>query len=665
MNILNGFGDFLTNIGNGIATAASNVLGWFSYPSNTTALVNAKNNIDKINADFELEQMKQGFQFKVESAKLQVSRQNTIDTINASFELEQYRQRFQAEVENVKLQVGRQNTIDRINADFELEIARQQAEKHNIAVKIEADFQLEAMREQFQHQMENRRQEFEVKKLQAQFLNQYNLQKDEQNFQVKRDQTNFEYNTQLAKLGAEYEKKLQEFREEWENLRLSKKLEFETRLFEERRKLEWELKQFDRETEVILANAKLKNTLQSNEYTKIIENHPLIIQTTPTLDFYKQYQDNRNPVPPLIIISPPILEFDEYPDAAKGFFQLETRLTDKLRVFLHENYPLHDSVRPSKFLGNAYKTKRIGGEAAIEILFWTHRSIPVLLIESKVDADIIQLYVATWNAMDEQPFYRKILSFSWKEMLYPFAKRNAQSWKKIREELAAEGKSQQEIEQEGGDDEYNLNQLLAEERDKKHGINRMRDYKVNSAEYTQALAEFLGFYHCILSGLLMDSYYISNYCVPPKLPKLLPHLLEKIPAEKFKEQLVEMLVGNYRLIYQTLEVQIPSLVPELALDLAFSFAQLTNKKFATEQVLYSVIAFLKMKGSNNLEVINDIEQLKAILLSSDENYFDKLEFVLRIVDKTSIPEANKLLEAWFQLVREGYIKRKRYGNTLY
>lgn len=593
-------------------------------------------------------------------------RVNAIDKINADFELEKLRERFQAEVESFRSGCNRQNALDSIAANFKLESSRQLANRKNMIDGIHADFALEEAREQFQCEMERRRQEFEVKKLKAQFLNQYNLQKDSHNFQAELAQKNFERSIQLANLNHENAVELQKFREEWENLRLTKRLKFETCLFEERKKHEWEIKQYDRETQIVLASISLNNTRQSAEYARILDVHPLITQTTPTLDFYKQYRDGSNPVPPLVVISPPALEFDQFPHVAKGFVAMEGKLTDKIRDFLSDNYPLHDSLRPTKFLGNAYKSKRVSGEAAIEILYWTHKSVPTVLIESKVDSDDIRLYLATWDMMESIYHYEKIFELSWKDVLYPLARENAKSWKEERDKLLQEGKTQEEIVQEGGDDEYNLKISELEEKDRKRGVEKQRNYKVNGAEYTQEFTQFLGFCHNILIGLSVDSYYLLNYRVCPKLPEVLSNLLKDVPIENLKKSLVESVVGNYRLLYQRLENELPDWIPELALDLAQSLAGLDDKSYSVQQITYSLYTFLKSRNCLEINYISDYSLMESILLAGDQAYFEKLELCLKSLgEQNTVAEAEELLQVWFRLQIEGKIKHKKTGDTLF
>jgi len=533
--------------------------------------------------------------------------------------------------------------------------------RQNALDRIAADFQLEQIREE----REERQQEFELNRLKLQFLNQYQLQKNDHEFQLARDLTNFERNVQLAQLNAENAKKLEQFRQDCETLRLQKRLEFEVFMFEKRKEFEWKIQEYVRETQIIVANINRESSKESAEYQRLLDKHPLNTLVTPTLDFYKQFNNDDRPVPPLVIISPPALEFDPVRNPATDWFApIESDITDNLRDFLAEHYPVESSIRPAKFM-NGYKTKTIANENAVEILHWTHKSIPTLFIESKLSGDKIRIYIGYWEMMEKTPHYKKIVAFSRKEILYPLARANARMWQKEREKMLQMGKTEKEVIERGGINETNLSVLLLEEQDRADGLKRKWTYKIDTADYNEYLLSYLAFYHRLLAALVLDRYYILNYRVRPKLPELLADILKVILDEKLKKQLIEMVVGQYRLLYLALEAQLPHWIPEMALDLAASLARFEDKKFAKQQIIYSITVFLRTKGCETLQVIDELEQLKPILLSSDEDYFEKLDKLLRLTDKSLVPEAEKLLDVWFRLIREGHIKRKKYGSTLY
>jgi len=397
---------------------------------------------------------------------------------------------------------------------------------------------------------------------------------------------------------------------------------------------------------------------ESVEYQRLLDRHPLSILITPTLEFYQQFEqgefENGKPViPPLVLISPPALEFD---NATEWFAAIESDLTDRLRDFLAKNYPIEDKLRPSKFV-NAIKTKMIAQESAVEMLYWTHKSVPTIFLESKLNSDNLRIYLGHWEKMENFSHYKKIVEFSIKDILYPLARANARLWQEDREKLQQLGKTEKELEIIGGTNEINLKILLEEEgqyqkipNQKIPSMNRPLFYKVDTVEYKEYLLNYLSICHQILIALMLDRYYILNYQVRPKLPEVLGDLLKNFPDEKFKKSLLEMVVAQYRLLYLVLEGLSPHQIPKLALDLATSLVELEDKSFFRQQVIYSVTFFLESRNCDMTEVLSAPEKLKTAFLPSDESYFEKLNNLLKLVDENLVPEVKNLLQQWVEWV---------------
>lgn len=387
---------------------------------------------------------------------------------------------------------------------------------------------------------------------------------------------------------------------------------------------------------------------ESAEYQRLLDRHPLITLVTPTLEFYESFKEGDR-VPPLVIISPPALEFDPVKNPATEWFAvIESDLTDSLRDFLAENYPLESNLRPTKFM-NGYRTKAIGQENAVEILHWTHQSIPTLFVESKLSGDKLRVYLGYWEKMEKLPHYKKIVEFSRKDILYPLARTNAQLWQKDREKLLQLGRTEKEVEAIGGINEINLRVLLQEEQYKINGIDRKLAYKVDTTEYNEYLLNYLSLFHRVLVALVLDRYYILNYRVRPHLPEVLDNVLQNFADEKFKKQLLEMVVGQYRLLYLTLEGQLPHWIPDLALDLAASLVKLQDKNFFRQQIVYSITFFLRARRGDISQIFSESEQLERSLSLGDVDYFEKLDNLLKRADKNLVPEAENLLQRWFVL----------------
>jgi formylglycine-generating enzyme required for sulfatase activity len=526
------------------------------------------------------------------------------------------------------------NIIDIINADYQSESRRLSNQRKNILERIDADWNLEEERDKFQALMENRRQEFEVKKLAVQWLQQYHLEKDAQQFNYEEVKSKYQKYVDLARINEKNLQKVYQFVQEWENTRLQKPQDFELTLFEARKKQERELKEYDQETNLIIANTALRNTLVSAEYSRTLAQHPLESLCEPNLRFYK-HLDLSNPIPLLIIISPPTLDFAQDTHAAQCFAKIKTKLTDSLREFLEENYSLSHSIRPTNFLGDSWENQKIHGEGAMSILHYTHQSIPTLVIESKIADDTINIYFGFWESMNPNYNYKKVISIPWQEFLYPLARKNAKKWREVTKKLLELGRTQAEIEERGGDNQKNLLLLEEEEINQQFGINTKINYYVNDDEYNQKLADFLIVCHCLFASLAADQYYLYHSNMMPILPQKLPELLKNIPEGESKQNLIKTIIKIYEENYRAIQLFNPSLVPEMVLDFAFSLLSLNELSLARDQLYSSLIYWLQLR---NINVNNDSDKVKF-----NRDIIQQIYTVITPVDHTYINKVNELL----------------------
>jgi WD40 repeat protein len=269
-----------------------------------------------------------------------------------------------------------------------------------------------------------------------------------------------------------------------------------------------------------------------------------------------------------------------------------------------------------------------------------------VVLESKFDGDLLRVYLAGWDMMQEVPHYEKVLTIPWKEVLYPIARKYAEEWREYRMKLLEKGRSLEDLKRRGGDDELNLLILEEEEEDREFGRGGQHDYQYNVKEdkYIQELAQFLGICHCILVGLMADRYHFYHGDVRPKLPELLPGLLEKMPSNSLNEMLVGEIVSSYQSLYQSLEGKRPNAIPFLFLDLALSLSGLSDKSWAKKQVEFSIKAWLKLRngvseeklGLLNLE--NLLEVFKSTLTVADSEYVEKLTGCLAAIGESRYQE---------------------------
>ncbi|MEG3968997.1 WD40 repeat domain-containing protein [Microcoleus sp. T2B6] len=427
----------------------------------------------------------------------------------------------------------------------------------------------------------------------------------------------------------EHSEEMEAYRQYCEDVRLQKRLDSEREQLARRFQHEEKLEQYRRETHLILSRAQLLTALTLADDKEIRENFPLKTPARVILDAYKSYQENMKQIPLLVVISPPALHFEKFPNAAQGFDLIEDRLIDEIRDFC-KHYPLTNQERPVRYQGADWKSKSFHGKTAIDTLHHVLKSVPTVVLESKVDGNSLNIFLAAWDMMQEVPYYEKVLTIPWKEVLYPIAQKYAREWSNLRIILLDKKTSMEEIKSSGGDDEVNL--LILEQEEAERGLRKEHDYKyrVNEDKCVRELAKSLGICHCILVGLMADRYHFYHGDVRPKLPELLPGLLEKMPSDSLKEMLVGEIVSSYQSLYQSIEGERPNAIPYLFLDLALSLSGLSNKSWAKKQVEFSIKAWLKLRNGVSeekpglLNLDNLLEVFKSTLTVADSEYVEKV-----------------------------------------
>ncbi|TAF04316.1 MAG: hypothetical protein EAZ78_09570, partial [Oscillatoriales cyanobacterium] len=454
-----------------------------------------------------------------------------------------------------------------------------------------------------------------------------------------------EFQAAMEKVRQEHSKEIEAYRQYCEDVRLQKRLDSEREQLARRFQHEEKLEQYRRETHLILSRAQLLTALTLADDKEIRESFPLKTPARVILDAYKSYQENMKQIPLLVVISPPALQFEKFPHAAQGFAKVENRLIDEIQEFC-KYYSLTNQERPVRYQGADWESKYSHGKTAIDTLHHVLKSVPTVVLESKFDGDLLRVYVAGWDMMQEVPHYEKVLTIPWKEVLYPIARKYAEEWREYRMKLLEKGRSLEDLKRRGGDDELNLLILEEEEEDREFGRGGQPDYQYNVKEdkYIQELAQFLGICHCILVGLMADRYHFYHGDVRPKLPELLPGLLEKMPSNSLNEMLVGEIVSSYQSLYQSIEGKRPNAIPYLLLDLALSLSGLSDKSWAKKQVEFSIKAWLKLRngvseeklGLLNLE--NLLEVFKSTLTVADSEYVEKLTGCLAAIGESRYRE---------------------------
>ncbi|CAH2572605.1 Vegetative incompatibility protein HET-E-1 [Planktothrix rubescens] len=459
--------------------------------------------------------------------------------------------------------------------------------------------------------------------------------------QIEMQNRSLEFQAAMEGVRQEHSKEMEAYRQYCEDVRLQKRLDSEREQLARRFQHEEKLEQYRRETHLILSRAQLLTALTLADDKEIRESFPLKTPARVILDAYKSYQENMKQIPLLVVISPPALQFEKFPHVAQGFGLVENRLIDEIQEFC-KYYSLTNQERPVRYQGADWESKYSHGKTGIDTLHHVLKSVPTVVLESKFDGDLLRVYVAGWDMMQEVPHYEKVLTIPWKEVLYPIARKYAEEWREYRMKLLEKGRSLEELKRRGGDNELNLLILEEEEEDRELGRGGQHDYQYNVKEdkYIQELAQFLGICHCILVGLMADRYHFYHGDVRPKLPELLPGLLEKMPSDSLNEILVGEIVSSYQSLYQSMSGKRPNAIPFLFLDLALSLSVLSDKSWAKKQVEFSIKAWLKLRngvseeklGLLNLE--NLLEVFKSTLTVADSEYVEKLTGCLAAIGES-------------------------------
>jgi hypothetical protein len=533
----------------------------------------------------------------------------TIQGVFTQFQIEASRQEFQTDVE-----------IFRSASQFALQGKQQEFQKDVEILRTASQFALQGKQQEFQTDVEIFRS-----------ASQFALQGKQQEFQAA-----------LEGVRQKHSKEMEAYRQYCENARLQKRQDFEREQLTRRLQHEQRLEEYRRETQLILSRLQLLMGIELADDKQIRDTFPLKTPARVILEAYKGYQESYRNIPLLVIISPPALEFEKFPNAAQGFSKIEVSLTDKVQEF-GKYYPLTSQERPVRYQGADWESKSSHGKSAVDILHHVLNSIPTVVLESKVDGDLLRIYLAGWDMLEKVPHYEKVLTIPWKDVLYPIARKYAQEWREHRMKLSEKGRSLEDIKRRGGDDELNLLILEEEEEDREFGRSGQHDYKYNVREdkYIRELAQFLGICHCILVGLMADRYHFSHGDVRPKLPELLPGLLEKVPSDGLKEMLVGEIVSSYQNLYQLTGVDRPHLIPYLFLDLALSLSYLPDKSWARKQIEYSLLSWLKLRNlvdsfaeqkADLLDLL--LEAFTSALIMADVEYTEKLNGCLAAIGES-------------------------------
>ncbi len=413
------------------------------------------------------------------------------------------------------------------------------------------------------------------------------------------------------------------------------------------------------QTQLKIATQQRETAFKLPEIHKILDSWPLRLAPSQILESHVSY--NRTPLK--IFIAPPKVKFDRFEVQEEEISDIELILAEGFREFLHKNYSLHSSTRPTEFLAGAWDSKRFHSESSIKALFGILKTEPTLILESEVDGDYLNFRIAYWGLGQENYFYKTITRFPYKNIIYQSVKNRALEWKKIRDELILLGENLEEINNIGGDNVSNLAVIEKIEKWQKKGIDTSKlslHYKVNRQDF-EKLCQVLTTCHILAASWIADAYHLIHHDVPPLLPELLPGMLR----ESVDFQSVNMIATGYEQLYQALEVERHDWIPELTLQLAQSFCYLKEHSLAKQQLEHSIHTWLKLRQVPLNQEAHPLERMLSAIRVEDEEYVEKLrEYFTVVGDRQSISYIEELLSAIANLKQRRRLEYAELTNTL-
>ena len=538
-----------------------------------------------------------------------------------------------------------------------------EVQKNNIERQIQSSHIIQENNQEFQRELENSRQHFELSRLKAQHL--MSLQRQEfdaeqsslnrqaqsemqlrrQDFDAQQSSLNRQFQADQAKLSQAFQAELTGYIQKCEDARQLKRQDFEKFLLVERQKFDLQMQQRGHEFQIKFALFQGQLFRQNDEYKRILDNYPWRLFPAIILESYSKLDSNK-PVPPLVIISPPEVEFDRFPQRAPQLPLMEKDLEEDLRNFLAQHYPNNHPNTPTQFKAAVWETKRIRAETALDPLFSVLNSVPTIILESEFSNDSFNFRVASWDVGYLQYEYKPILSkFNYREFLYHIAQDQALAWQERRANLLAQGFNLDVVQKLEPDNEFNLQKWHEEQQLKKAGYTPSLDYKV-TVNCIKELRHYLGLLHCIFTSFAVDEYYFLRYNVTPKLPGLLPALIQDLPDYEALN-LIQSVVAHYQNFCLSLQEdnQRASSLPELCLDLALGFTLLSDKSWAKEFVIQSMKFWLNQRYLPQPEDFDSLlKAVRGALRIVDVAYAGKLNQCLTTL---ALPTSLSVIQACY------------------
>jgi len=516
----------------------------------------------------------------------------------------------------------------------------------NIEKQIAQSQTLEQQREDYREELVQKRQAFEFARLKYQYLRNFSEQ------QIQTDKT---------RLTPELQLKLTQYIQKWETARLNSNIQLDQILDQQKNETELELQRCYHEFYFLIAFVQANISLRLEDYRRILNNYPWRLDPVVILEEYNKYCYGDRKIPPLIIISSPEIEYDNFPKPASGLPRMAKNIEENLRLFLNKHYHKSSQTRPTDLAGGAWDTNTMRSETAVKLLSYLLKSIPVIILDSEIDGDKLNFRIACWDIGKDYSYEPIISSFCYKGFLYGIAKESAQQWEQQKQELLSKNipleallKNPQYLE-----NELNLEILKQERALKQYGLENALDYKPNKIG-AEKLNQYWSILHCFCASLATDFYYFKNYNELPKTPHLLFELTQELSDDE-KTQLIEVITEYFDFFCEHIEAQGSKKSPNLYLELAMGLATFPAKKFGQKQLEKSLEAFFKL---HNITPGNDLADNVAKLEQSVElcarPYVEKINQCLKALN---LSLQIKLGEAYY---KQGvkYYEAKEYQAAI-
>jgi hypothetical protein len=440
------------------------------------------------------------------------------------------------------------------------------------------------------------------------------------------------FQAQQAELNREHQTKLERFRQEVQEKLAERNFEFQAWRLQQEQTLQQELAHFTRETQEMVAQYQRETAWKVPEVNKLYETWPLRIVPSQILndsqsDGFTQLK---------VIIAPPEVDYDKFGAKPTGASKLEKSLAEGLRQFFNQYYPKKNRKASVEFLDGAWDSKRFHGGASMKALFSMLKSEPMLIMESEIDGDNLNIRFAYWGGGESDYTYESVLSkFNYRDMFYESAKQRALKWKKVHDILIEQGRNPASINEL---DTYNLKVLQDDEQ-----LSQFMDistltprYKLHAEDF-ERLNHFLIEQHCMIGGMMTDIHHLLHHETIPQLFSWI-----RIITEDKKDILVFVLKA-YQQIFDEIAKERAFWMADVALELSYELGNLEDKSFGLNMLNNSLRYWLLAHYLQSYETLDEnLELVQKSILSSDFEYIQKVKTALSSLKESE--KASKLYE---------------------